>query len=358
MKNLVYFFVLLFTQLGFAQTPELFYEDGGDLGPLEIRDGNMYYLERQVGLKKLTIEDPTEADLLVGTAEIFDISYFFWGLDGSQIYFGNVGAWYKAPFDQAQINEASFYLSYTGNLLFDLKTTSYGYVLALSDVGTFFAELSDVDPIEFSGQVGDTNGQSKFIALSEDTFYYSDDSDKMLYGATIDDFYNTNEMLFEFESSISQLETWGDQLYVVTKNDNKITVFNFNQDSPWTPIHTIELNEELYSLENIVIDNGDIYFTDRNQGNIYVIPEEALSIETPLLTKGFLFPNPVDSTINLDGNDISILKIYDTTGKLMGSYSQELLVQNIDLSFLPKGLYLAEISNGAQQTQVVKFLKN
>lgn len=359
MKNIFTFLSILMSFVGFSQEPQLFYHDGGDLGPLEIRSNHIYYLEHQLGLKELPITNPIASNLIVDTEEIFNIEHIFWGLDGTQVYFGNVINWYKSPFIPNEVSEAAFLRDFSGQYLFDIKEYENEYYLAFADVGTFFFSAEDVDPLSGGQGIGFSNSFARNISIENDIFYYTgNQQDTFLYRLDVEDTNETPEVLFEFDDSVTQLEISDGFLYAVLKEMNTIVIFQSQDQAPWEPQRIITLDSSVYSLENIVINEGDIYFTDSNQGNIYIITEETLSLEALSFTEAFLFPNPAGNAINLAGNGISIFNIFDTTGKLVGSYTADALNQSIDLRFLVKGIYFGQIILETQEIKTVKFIKN
>jgi hypothetical protein len=65
-----------------------------------------------------------------------------------------------------------------------------------------------------------------------------------------------------------------------------------------------------------------------------------------------IYPNPADDFINID-KPFQKIEIIDINGKIVVLSSN----QNIDISTLKKGIYFAKITDNANQTQVIKFIK-
>lgn len=333
-----------------AQTPQLFFEDGGDLGPLEIREGNIYYIDHEVGLKELLIADPAGSDLIVETAGISDITHIFWGVDGAQVYFGNTFEWYKSPFDPNEVHTASFLRDFSGQYNYEIKQYNDVYLFSITDFGTFIGILVDIDPFNAGQGGGFINSSSRNLGLQGNTVYFSHtpsgtsaQNDFALFRGVADDFNDTQELLFDFNEPIGQIEVSEQIVYVVLRNSNTIMVFDASQDALWTPLQVIDLDEGLFTLENIVINEGDIYFTDSAQGNIYIIDLQSLGIQNNKLSSIQLYPNPVSDYLHLEISQSASLSIFDIQGKqlLLGNYSTE---ENlIDFSSFESGIYFMEI---------------
>ncbi|MGJ8744950.1 T9SS type A sorting domain-containing protein [Polaribacter sp.] len=70
-----------------------------------------------------------------------------------------------------------------------------------------------------------------------------------------------------------------------------------------------------------------------------------------------LFPNPTASSVNIINAQNTVLRIYDTNGRIL--ITKQLLnsEEEIDLSQLSQGIYFAKI-NGVEKNKTIKFLKN
>ncbi|MFT5892916.1 MAG: hypothetical protein ACI9Y7_003031 [Dokdonia sp.] len=348
----------------FSQNPELFYEDGGDLGSIEIRNEYVYYIDQNEGLKQLSLSDPNEAVLLVNTPG--GVKHIFWNPDESNVYFGYIFLWYRAPFSTSEVSEASFFMDFTSQSFFDIKQYNNEYYGAFSDVGTFFFKLTNIDPIEGAIGLGSSEGSVRNIAVSGTAFYFSDDitdnvndDDFGLYRATIGSFEETRELLVDFNEPISQLETQENFVYVLLQESNSIAVFDSNQPDPWIPINVITLDPSIYTIENIVIDDTDLYFTDSNQGAIFLLTDAALSLEENTSFTPFIFPNPVVDNLFFQGEGVSELRILDTNGRIVVSNkgSETGSESVIDVSHLSKGVYIAHFILKDDKSIVKRFIK-
>lgn len=366
MKEVFYFLFFLLSGFSFSQTPTLFYEDGGDLGPIEVRDEYIYYIDQNVGLKQLSLITPEQSSLLVNTETINGIAHIFWGVDGSQVYFSNIFAWYRSSFDNNQLHEASFYRDFASQKVWDIKNYGNEYILAFSDIGTFYGILTNVDPLMASQGLGSSESFSRNIIINTTTVFASDkpidgdnSEDHGLFRGTIDAYNDTKELLYDFEEPIHQLEIWEDFVYILLRESNSIVVFDITQETPWIPLHFISLDTSTYTIENIVIHDGDIYFTDSQQGNIFVFTEESLSVQDVLLSDLLIFPNPVEDFLRLQVGDVAIkeLRILDIHGRIVSSYENDQIQEHFDMRFLSKGIYIAHFMLDDNQNVFTRFIK-
>jgi len=363
--------ILFFTTpIVFSQTPELFYQDGGELGPVEIRNEYLYYVDQNEGLKQLSISNPNEALVLVTIDEVSeDVAYIFWGLDESSVYFGDIFGWYRAPFSTTQTSEASSYLYFNSQSAFDVKLYNNEYYVSFYDLGTGLMKLTNIDPVAGVEDIGGSLAPVWNIATNGITFYYSDeviqnddnddDENFGLYGATIGSFNQTKELLFNFNEPIHQLELQENFLYVLLQESNSIVVFDSNQPDPWVPINFITLDPSIYTIENIVIDQTDVYFTDSNQGAIFLLADAALSLEENASFTPLIFPNPVADYLFFQSERVHGLRILDTNGKILTSVigGQITNQSSIDVRNLSKGVYIAYFTLEDGQHVVKRFIK-
>lgn len=364
MKFILSFFLIFSTFLLFSQNPELFYEDGGELGSIEIRNDYVYYIDQNQGLKQLSLSNPDEAALRVTTPE--GVKHIFWNPDESNVYFGYVTYWYRAPFSTSEVSEASFFMDFTSQSFFDIKQYNNEYYGAFSDVGTFFFKMTNIDPFDGALGIGSSEGMVRNIAVNMTIFYFSDrivetanSDDFGLYGATIGSFEETKELLVNFDEPIGQLEVQDTIVYVLLKESNSIAVFDSNQPVPWTPINFITLDPSVYTIENIAVNDTDLYFTDSNQGAIFRITDAALSLEENTSFVKLLFPSPADDTLFFQGEDIRELRIIDTNGSIVASSKDPAIIGTgiIDVSYLSKGVYTVHFISKAGRDIIKRFIK-
>ncbi len=123
-----------------------------------------------------------------------------------------------------------------------------------------------------------------------------------------------------------------------------------------SPIMTIEYIAE-YDFDFDKLDNRFyapeeiIFSTDRKHQIRITCPDivetETLrdpitSVETSGVTNNTLYPNPAYSVLNLDNlnyNQLTNLKIYDSVGKLVMNIGNILTSEKLDIEYLPSGVY-------------------
>ncbi|WP_299681701.1 T9SS type A sorting domain-containing protein [uncultured Dokdonia sp.] len=358
MKNILSVFIFLLTVHVFSQTPVLFYEDGSDhLGPIEIRNDYVYYIAQQEGLKQVALLNPTEAQLLVNIEEIpRDIKYFFWNPDESYVYFGDVFNWFKAPFDTAEISDASLFMDFNSQQLYDLKVYNDEYFFTFSDFGSLFFRLTDIDPYGDGSIFGDSGVHVKNIAVADDIIYY--DEGTRLHRAEISSFNTTKELLIDVGAFIDQLEVHGNLVYVLFRDSNSITIFDTSQSAPWIFSRTITLDPEVYQIENITLHDNKLYFTDNVQGAIFFFPEEVLSVKnTSVLSDILITPNPVADILTLQMQGLEKLHILDVNGRIITTYIEDTMHTYLDVSFLAKGMYIAHFVMKDEKNIFKRFIK-
>ena len=120
------------------------------------------------------------------------------------------------------------------------------------------------------------------------------------------------------------------------------------------------VNNDFHLSENsILIDNADMSVSPnidldevlRPQGDTSDIG--AYEYVFPLSSNGFIheeyfsiYPNPSTNLINIDGESKSVnIKLFDTLGKEISSYSNKKLPFSMDVQSLTKGIYFVQISN-------------
>ena len=360
MKNILSYLIFLITIPVFSQTPTLFYEDGGDLGPIQIRNEYVYYIDYNEGLKQLDLSNPTEDQLLVSTDEIDgDIKYFFWNADESYVYFGNIATrWYKAPFDITEMSDATLFMDFNSQQVYDLKEYNEQYFFPFTDIGTFLFKVTDIDPFEGGAEIGFTGPIVTNVAVEDDILYYSHGN--TLHRATITSFDETMELLIDFEEFIDQLEVYENRVYALLKATNSIIIFNADQSLPWEPESTITLDTQEYTIENIAIHENDLYFTDSNQGSVFIFTEEVLSAtETPIISNFLISHNLVEDilTLQIQETEIKELYILDINGRVIASYNEGKVSTYLNISFLSKGMYIAHFVMMDDTDVFTRFIK-
>lgn len=364
MKRVVYLFCFVLGALGISQTPELFYEDGGDLGALIIRDDTLYYMDNGIGLKGIQISSPVDANLIVSTT-INNIENIFWGIDGEMVYFNAITIWYQSEFDPLIINEATFYTDFNSQYVWDIKQDNNKYYMSFSDIGTSLFSLQNIDPIQgcqqfggfFDGFVKNINANSSKLFISDLPNNDSTTDNSGLFQGNLNDFESTKEFLFDFGEPISQIEANDDYVYVALKESNSIAIFQSNQPAPWTPLKIIELDNTQYTLEKIAIYQNDIYFTDSLLGNIYILDEETtLSVTDSDTRRLSLFPNPSSHFVNINLNTRTQIIITDLNGRILEENIYNAGKQIIDVSYFVSGIYFMNFLQ-KDKTTIRRFIK-
>ena len=99
--------------------------------------------------------------------------------------------------------------------------------------------------------------------------------------------------------------------------------------------------------------NADYYFDDLNI-TWQEWDEATMSMPIHDNTKVAIYPNPAAHFIMIDGvDDNTNVEIYDISGKIVKSFTFESKSQQIDVSDLVKGIYLARLNN----KQTTLFIK-
>ncbi len=106
------------------------------------------------------------------------------------------------------------------------------------------------------------------------------------------------------------------------------------------------------SLETLVLSivESDCIEVEGNSSIIYLIED---MIPTSLSSRPFepiinIFPNPANRLISIESNSsLFDLRILDMTGKIMKFHPNKNRTSNIDISFLPKGMYIVELTNSS-----------
>lgn len=140
------------------------------------------------------------------------------------------------------------------------------------------------------------------------------------------------------------------------------TLVEFEQDVAYTTSFSIDLSgtfiEEMDDLDVIVFIQDDTAtpFKEVMQSQSVNNPQAVVlsTINNELASTINLYPNPTTGILRINTETPVDIQIYDITGKLV--YSQGQLTKNneMDLSFLNKGIYIAKMTNeNTQQTKKV-----
>ena len=137
----------------------------------------------------------------------------------------------------------------------------------------------------------------------------------------------------------------------IIENENNVTIFiNANYDR---------------LIENIGTDEGGVYhgiheengllMDNFSRNNVFTVPENLNLKET--YVSNAVFPNPFSNTIQLNLNENSIVKVYNSLGLLVDEFKFDKGQQQIITETLINGVYILSIQSksGAEN---IKLLKN
>ena len=137
----------------------------------------------------------------------------------------------------------------------------------------------------------------------------------------------------------------------IIENENNLTIFiNANYDR---------------LIENIGTDEGGVYhgiheengllMDNFSRNNVFTVPENLNLKET--YVSNTVFPNPFSNTIQLNLNENSIVKVYNSLGLLVDEFKFDKGQQHINTETLQNGIYILSI-HSKSGTENIKLLKN
>ena len=137
----------------------------------------------------------------------------------------------------------------------------------------------------------------------------------------------------------------------IIENENNLTIFiNANYDR---------------LIENIGTDEGGVYhgiheengllMDNFSRNNVFTVPENLNLKET--YVSNSVFPNPFSNTIQLNLNENSIVKVYNSLGLLVDEFKFDKGQQQINTETLLNGIYILSI-HSKSGTENIKLLKN
>ena len=137
----------------------------------------------------------------------------------------------------------------------------------------------------------------------------------------------------------------------IIENENNVTIFiNANYDR---------------LIENIGTDEGGVYhgiheengllMDNFSRNNVFTVPENLTLKET--YVSNTVFPNPFSNTIQLNLNENSIVKVYNSLGLLVDEFKFDKGQQQINTKTLLNGIYILSIHSNSG-TENIKLLKN
>ena len=137
----------------------------------------------------------------------------------------------------------------------------------------------------------------------------------------------------------------------IIENENNVTIFiNANYDR---------------LIENIGTDEGGVYhgiheengllMDNFSQNNVFTVPENLNLKEISISNTAF--PNPFSNTIQLNLNENSIVKVYNSLGLLVDEYKLDKGQQQINTQTILNGIYILSIQSKSG-SENIKLLKN
>jgi len=137
----------------------------------------------------------------------------------------------------------------------------------------------------------------------------------------------------------------------IIENENNVTIFiNANYDR---------------LIENIGTDEGGVYhgiheengllMDNFSRNNVFTVPENLNLKET--YVSNAVFPNPFSNTIQLNLNENSTVKVYNSLGLLVDEFKFNKGQQQINTETLLFGIYILSIQSKSG-TENIKLLKN
>ena len=137
----------------------------------------------------------------------------------------------------------------------------------------------------------------------------------------------------------------------IIENENNVTIFinaNYNK-----------------LIENIGTDEGGVYhgiheengllMDNFTRNNVFTVPENLNLKET--YVSNTVFPNPFSNTIQLNLNENSIVKVYNSLGLIVDEFKFDKGQQQINTETLLNGIYILSI-HSKSGTENIKLLKN
>ena len=137
----------------------------------------------------------------------------------------------------------------------------------------------------------------------------------------------------------------------IIENENNVTIFiNANYDRLIENIGTDEggVYHGIYQENGLLMDNF-------SRNNVFTVPENLNLNET--YVSNAVFPNPFSNTIQLNLNENSIVKVYNSLGILVDEYKLDKGQQQINTQTLLNGVYILTFQSKSV-TENIKLLKN
>jgi len=173
--------------------------------------------------------------------------------------------------------------------------------------------------------------------------------DNMVFYELVDIFFGDCKMLFSFNDNNSELFYHLDSCLLSDDNSSQIASY-FNEIFIMQNTNAITIDNEFVSFANGPLvysfsSIGDIIYLNITNtiGEVATFYASNLSQDEFLNEAITIYPNPVSNVLNIKnaGIEIENVKIYDVNGRLVKEVALD--HNQIDLSQLPKGIYILSI---------------
>lgn len=137
------------------------------------------------------------------------------------------------------------------------------------------------------------------------------------------------------------------------------------------PISGSQITYTVADIQRLTFNNGNLFvFNETSLNGTFNLADNryinfadlTLGTTSPVLfeSKFYLYPNPSNQWLNI-GNEnptqtLKLVEILSINGKLLTQQKTLTSDNQIDISTLPKGIYLCKITSG-NTTQTLKFIK-
>ena len=162
-----------------------------------------------------------------------------------------------------------------------------------------------------------------------------------------DDSQGHNQDVLAYES-----ELW----YIPNPADNFYIKHSSNGGSTWDKDIQLEGNHGFNLLEKGRV--GVMLWAGTNQGKIYKYNTLSLSNEDFATTSTMVYPNPASGQLHFNIPNIKQVNLYNMLGEKVLSRNMSAQPQNLDVSSLPTGTYITQITTDDDRVQNTKVVVN
>ena len=159
-------------------------------------------------------------------------------------------------------------------------------------------------------------------------------------------------------------EVVGDDIYVVGGyleeggNDEIAYLFKSNDyGQTWQKIFESDINRIAISITKDILNR--LYFTT-NDGSVFYTKESVSSVQKVVMSDTYIQPNPATSTFRIVSKSVTgryTVQIRDFTGAIVIALSDIYSDSDIDVSFLPSGIYIVQGKTTDGREFVQKLVK-